>query len=257
MRLGWMRRRTVAVAAAVGFAVVATACGNDGRQAVEPPPGGPKTISFDSGGFKLVGKVYGDGQVGVVLPPSGFGGGQGAWLDYPAELARSGYMVLTFNLKGQCTTPASAECSEGSLEDVHGPGPVDDVTSAVEFLRSRGAQEVFLIGARFSGLHVIRAAALDEFTGVITLSAGMTIGGERALDEDVLFWVQDVKEPHLMIYAEEEAAGGRKLSSSSGGAHELILVPESVGGAELIAGSTGTESAREAVLDFLEQHSAS
>lgn len=69
--------------------------------------------------------------------------------------------------------------------------------------------------------------------------------------------VKDVTEPHLMMFAEDEAAAGRKLSSSSGGPHELVLVPGSVGGAELLAGSTGTESAREVMLDFLQQHSGS
>jgi hypothetical protein len=252
-----MRRGAVAVAMAVGLTLLASACGGDGGQAARPRSGGPETVLFESYGFNLIGKLYGKGEVGVVLPPSGWGGGQGSWLDYPAELARAGFMVLTFNNQGQCTLPGSEQCSEGSLTDVHGWVTTADLGAAVDFIQSRGAQDVFLIGARFAGLHVLRLAAKDDFSGIVTLSAGMTIGQFQDFDKNTLVWAEDVTEPHLMIYAEEEAAGGRKLSSSSGGPHELILVAGNAEGAELVAGSSGTEATRESVLTFLQQHPGS
>lgn len=111
-------------------------------------------------GLTLRGKIFGDGDTGVVLAHM-FPADQGSWTDFAKELARSGeYTVLTFNFRGY-------GLSDGVKDIAH----IDrDMLAAVRYL-SEGSEKVFVIGASMGGTAALRIASEHEVAGVATLSS--------------------------------------------------------------------------------------
>ncbi len=112
-----------------------------------------QAIRFRAGdGVELVGRLWGEGDVGVVLA-HGFSQGeaQDGWLPFPAVLAKRGYLALTFNFRGFCD-------GEGCSGDGERGNNWRDAMAAVALLEERGAKKIFLIGASMGGLAVLRAA---------------------------------------------------------------------------------------------------
>jgi pimeloyl-ACP methyl ester carboxylesterase len=171
-------------------------------------PAGAEPIRFQSDGdVELVGRLWGEGTVGVVLA-HGFsqGSGQDDWLPYAGELADEGYLVLTFNFRGFCddrdNVDAQLDCSGIEIE-------LDnnwlDVIAAVEFLESEGVAQVFLVGASMGGLAVLRAAADPrvEAAGVVSLSTpqfpSKYYGGESRENDVTPARLADLDEPLLFV----------------------------------------------------------
>jgi dienelactone hydrolase len=119
------------------------------------------------GGPTLRGRVWSDGRLGVVLA-HGFSQetGQDDWNAFAEYLAGLGYGVLTFDFRGFCDGDG---CSDGPMQLGEN---WRDAAAAVEFLRSRGSERIFLIGASMGGLAVFRAAdeAELDLAGIISLA---------------------------------------------------------------------------------------
>jgi pimeloyl-ACP methyl ester carboxylesterase len=127
-----------------------------------------RKIAFQAeDGTRLLGRLWGEGEVGVVLA-HGFSEltGQDDWLPFPGVLAAQGYHVLTFNFRGFCSTDG---CSGRRME--LGNNWLD-VVAANEFLEARGADTIFLIGASMGGIAVFRAAevAVQDVEGIVSLA---------------------------------------------------------------------------------------
>lgn len=119
------------------------------------------------GGPSLRGRVWSDGRIGVVLA-HGFSRetGQDTWNGFAEFLAEEGYAVLTFDFRGFCDRRG---CSEGSLmlgENWR------DAAAAVEYLRSRGSERIFIVAASMGGLAAFRAAdeANLDLAGIVSLA---------------------------------------------------------------------------------------
>jgi hypothetical protein len=195
-----MRLRAMAVAVSVGFVVAASACGaneekGQGERQPSPdhaPSEPARMVRFLSGGVRLEGTLYGEGDVGVVL--AGGKGGQFQWgREFPRALADTGLMVLTYNWRGVCPQGPDDPlygCSEGTADatvsNTCGVPPAEstipsDIVAAVEFVRSQGARDVFLIGEGHIGgngsLFVASgwpgvASPRDGISGLVSIGAG-------------------------------------------------------------------------------------
>lgn len=53
-------------------------------------------------GVRIEGRLFGKGDVGVVLAHGNVEGGQASWFSFPRILSDDGYRVLTVNLRGFC-----------------------------------------------------------------------------------------------------------------------------------------------------------
>ena len=72
-----------------------------------PPPSqgdaGFEPVTFSTNdGVAIEGRLFGEGDVAVVLAHGSFDSGQGSWVPYARTLAAEGYRVLTLNLRGYC-----------------------------------------------------------------------------------------------------------------------------------------------------------
>ena len=119
------------------------------------------------GGPILRGRVWSDGRIGVILA-HGFSTstGQDDWNAFAEYLAGLGYAVLTFDFRGFCDRDG---CSGGSLELGEN---WRDVVAADAYLRSRGSERIFIVGASMGGIAAFRAAdqADLELAGVVSLA---------------------------------------------------------------------------------------
>lgn len=153
--------------------LVLSACGaSSDDESQSPSSTAGQEVTFQAAdGVKLVGRIFGEGEVGVVLAHMGRAGDtQKDWYSLARALAKRGYLALTYNRRGVCSSPRRG-CSEGA-DDYESSWR--DVVGAAQFLRSRGASEIVLAGASIgamASLHAlvtkdVEAAALIEIGGV-------------------------------------------------------------------------------------------
>jgi pimeloyl-ACP methyl ester carboxylesterase len=128
-------------------------------------------VTFEaSDGVTLVGRIFGEGDAGVVLAHMGRAGDtQADWYRLARALAARGYTALTYNRRGVCNARAR-ECSGGSDDYA---SSWQDVVGAVDFLRERGAREVILIGASIGAMASLHALV----TGSVDAAAFVEIAG--------------------------------------------------------------------------------
>jgi predicted alpha/beta hydrolase len=119
----------------------------------------------------------------VVLSHMGRGGdNQEDWFGMAAVLADEGYVVLTYNRRGVCPGGV-AGCSDG--DDDYTDHWLD-VLGAVDFLRTRGAERVFIGGASIGAMASLYAAEQPgtEVDGLIWV-AGVLAGAYFFQRDDI------------------------------------------------------------------------
>jgi pimeloyl-ACP methyl ester carboxylesterase len=183
------------VVASLGVLLLATGCGGDKKSsAPKSPPPTPVAACVDdaqqrAGGFTrahgrgrpVSGVIFGSGTTGVVLANQS-DGDLCQWQPYALELAGQGYRTAVFNYTGQDSPP--------------------DVLAAIDALRAKGAQKVFLIGASMGGTAVLDAASQTQppVAGVVDLSGPESYAGANALTA-----VQKLTVPVLFIAGQYDA----------------------------------------------------
>jgi pimeloyl-ACP methyl ester carboxylesterase len=120
-----------------------------------------------AGGVRLEGRVFGSGDVGVVLGHMR-PGDQSQWFGFAALLADQGYAVLTYDRRGVCPG-GDLGCSDGNASD----SGWQDLAYAVDLLREHGTSRV-----------VVGGASLGAMESMYALS--------RGLDADGLIWLSGV-----------------------------------------------------------------
>jgi pimeloyl-ACP methyl ester carboxylesterase len=250
------------------------------RETAASPPGASsrrvRQVRFSTAdGIELVGRLSGTGDVAVILA-HGFshGSAQDDWLPFVPALVGRGYTVLTFNFRGFC----GGECSEG-------PGQLGknwvDAMAAVEFMETRGAEKIFLIGASMGGLAVLRAARMPEVdvAGVVSLSTpqfpsryytgepqanDVTPARLRQIDEPKLFvaGTKDVQLPGTAplrpgVESVRFAADARRMFAAAEEPKELVLVDSSSHSSALVTYALANivRQTRAAVFGFLSENS--
>jgi pimeloyl-ACP methyl ester carboxylesterase len=234
-------------------------------------------IRFRAGdGVELVGRLWGDGDVGVILA-HGFSQGQAqdGWLPFPAVLAERGYLALTFNFRGFCD---SEGCSEGDMELENN---WRDAMAAVALLEERGAKKIFLIGASMGGLAVLRAARTPgvDVAGVVSLSTPQFPSkyyvGEPQANDVTPARLKQIDEPKLFIAGKDDvqlpgsaplrpgiesvrfAEDARRMFAAAEQPKQLALVDSSFHSSELVTTAPDhiVKETRALIFRFLEANS--
>lgn len=227
-------------------ALALAACGGGER---EPDLSGSKAVTFESrDGISLEGRLFGDGSTAVVLShmrPAD----QRSWFDFAQRLADQGYLVLTYDFRGYCPGDGGG-CSEGDLDI----GAIwQDVLGAVDFVRSRGATTVALVGASMGGTASLVAAAQQGTNAdvVVTLSAPTAI--ERLVADAAI--LQRVTANKLFVAGVGDSAAevaAQDLYAIAPPPKRVEIVPANDHGTDLLTGSQG-EAVRRLVETYLAQ----
>lgn len=244
-----------ALGALACLAILAVACGEgtstpaDGSPG-NSEPGNSEPVRFPSAdGVSLEGRIFGEGAVGVVLSHM-LTDDQTSWWDFAEELADEGYLVLTYDFRGFCPG-GSAGCSEA---DPHLGKTWRDVVGAVEYIRTRGAQQVMLVGSSLGGTASLMAAAQEGVSAdaVVALSALVEIEGME-LTPDVL---RRVTAAELFIAGTGDgtaAEDARTLYEGSPRPKRVEILTTFDHGTEILEGNQAGR-AHTLILDYLERY---
>jgi pimeloyl-ACP methyl ester carboxylesterase len=214
---------------------------------------GSTAVTFrTSDGMELAGRLFGDpasARTGIVfahmLPAD-----QTSWYEFAKRTADQGYLALTFDFRGYCPG-GDGGCSQG---DKSISADTTDLTAAVAYLRSRGADTVALVGASMGGTAALLVAAEEagSIAAVVTLSAPQAIEGLVA-GPDVLAQVTSAK---LFVAGSgdgEAAQAAQAFSDQSPAPKRLEVVASDDHGTALLDGNQA-EIVRNLVLSELAQY---
>jgi pimeloyl-ACP methyl ester carboxylesterase len=237
-------RRRLAHLVLVGLAAASCSI-----SAPEADLSGSEEVSFRAAdGVRLEGRLFGEGTAGVVLShmrPAD----QTSWFRFAGRLADGGYLVLTYDFRGYCPG-GDGGCSEGRLDI---SAIEQDVLGAIDFISSRGATSVSLVGASMGGTASLVAASRQavDVRAVITLSAPASIEGLVA-DGTVLSNVTAAK---LFIAGTGDASAARDaegLYALAPPPKSVEIVPADDHGTDLLTGSHG-EVVRRLIETYLDR----
>jgi pimeloyl-ACP methyl ester carboxylesterase len=198
-------------------------------------------------GVRIAGRLFGEGDVGVVLSHMG-AGDQSQWLEFAGQLAEEGYVVLTFDRRGSCPG-GELGCSTGTGDN----DGWKDLASLVDEVRAAGAEHV-----------VVGGASLGAMESLYALS--------RGLDADGLIWVAgidlyngapvsgqvaDVRVPKLFISGDADEEPADLLAVFEAEARppaEIVTLDTGEHGTDILAYApvAVADEFRESVVDFLE-----
>jgi esterase/lipase len=241
-----------AMALALALAAAAVGCAPSRQEERNADIAASTAVSFRSpDGVKLAGRVFGDGQVGVVLAHM-FPADQTSWWAFARVLAPQGFTVLTFDFRGYCPGGV-AGCSEGQRDVA---AMWQDVLGAVEFMMARGLVRVMLVGASMGGTASLIAAAQPGMpvVAIVALSAPQSFEGLTA-DRTVLGNVTAAK---LFLAGNSDptgaAAAAQAMYEESPPPKQVEIFTSSDHGTDLL---TGNQSGRvqTLIIGYLEQHS--
>ena len=181
---------------------------------------------------------------GVVVAHEG-AGGLCNWLPYGRRLARLGYRVLVFDLRGFVSSPRT-RLRQGR-HDL-------DVVGAARELRRRGVQRVTLVGGSLGAMAVVAAAPQisPAVAGIIVASPGLVF---RDLDAGAA--APAVRVPALFVVSSEDGEFPTSTRTiyerTSSTDKRLVLVPGTRHGYELVL--TGDVASNRALFEeFLAKH---
>lgn len=184
---------------------------------------------------------YGSGPMGVVLAHQS-DASMCQWLPYAMALAEQGYRVVAFDFAGYGASSATE--SKTYLEDI---------ATAVTYLRERGTPRVVVIGASMGAtMSIVAAAAIDPaLDGLVAISPPATFDGVNAERAAV-----ELSTPALYIAGESDGdydVYASEINDATPTALRGLLVVDSPEhGVELVEASTlaGFE-VRSAIESFL------
>ncbi|HYH33086.1 MAG TPA: hypothetical protein VD903_22165 [Pseudonocardia sp.] len=256
--IGWIALLVVAVLTVAGCASTPS----PDRPAGAPPssstapsgtaPSGTAPSSTAPADFRVVefpardgqvrsGRLFGDGEAGVVLSHMGRSGdGQDDWAPFARELAARGYRVLTYENRSRL---------EGSWQDVLG---------AADLLAAEGATGIVFAGASIGAMASLRAAREAPGTAVGVL----WLAGVRS-DSGYDFQQADVAAlgcPVLFAAGEDDAYGAAADTRQLAGwaaSPELLVVDSIRHGTDILAEDPAAAGElRAAMLAFVERATA-
>jgi pimeloyl-ACP methyl ester carboxylesterase len=226
-------------------------------------------------GRRLRGRLWSTAPVGVVLA-HGFSQhtGQDDWNAFAPYLRDQGYGVMTFDFSGFCDIGG---CSEGPLQLAEN---WRDVAVAVEYLRSRGSEQIFIIAASMGGLAAFRAAdeADLDFAGIVSLSTpqfpSRYYNGEPPENDVTPERLQRIEAPKLFIAGADDVQLPREAPMKAGidsvrfaddaqsmfdaapEPKQIELVDSALHSSELvtIADPKIVQRARQIIVAFIEEH---
>ena len=199
-------------------------------------------------GVRLEGRLFGSGEVGVVLAHMGASGDQSQWFELAGLLAERGFGVLTFNRRGSC--PGGDLGCSGGRDD---GGGWKDLPYLVERLREAGVRTVVVGGASRGAMESLYALSRGlDADGLIWVSGVDLYQGVPVTEQ-----VGHVTVPKLFIAGEfddEPADLQRVFERTAPEPTQIVTLDTGEHGTDILdfAPTPIADEFRQAVLDFLE-----
>jgi pimeloyl-ACP methyl ester carboxylesterase len=199
-----------------------------------------------AGGVRLEGRVFGSGDVGVVLGHMR-PGDQSQWFGFAALLADQGYAVLTYDRRGVCPG-GDLGCSDGNASDTGW----QDLAYAVDLLRDRGAGKVAVGGASLGAMESLYALSRGlNADGLIWLS-----GVDLYAGVPVTRQVRAVRVPKLLAVGEFDSGAAALRPAVERAAPpptQVVLLDTGEHGTDILefGDPAVADQFRRSVLDFL------
>lgn len=240
---------------------------NPTEQAIKALTADSERVRFKGGkGDVLEGRLFGDGDVGIVLA-HGYSpeGGQYDWFPVAAVLAAEGYSALTFNFTGFCPRAhglGAVGCSGGKENATE---TWRDIEPAVGFLHDNGVATVFVVGSSMGGLAALNSAARSdlEVAGVVAMGVPREPPPEfpqnRNLTDEI---VGAVDEPKLFMAGSTDddiAVAAEAMFDVASEPKELAILESPAHGSDLIVRAPADISAEamSLLIGFIETYRAS
>lgn len=229
---------TLGPATTAGTTTVATTVPSETAPTVGPE--GYREITIDLGrGIERQGRIYGTGDVGVVLAHMGRpGDSQRDWAEFARELAERGYRVLTFDHDNQFVWRV--------------------VLAGADLLRAEGVENVIAAGASIGAMGALRAAEEpgNGLIGVVWLAEVKAGSGYAFMEADVgavacpVFFASGTGDEYG---AAEDAEDLAAIAPNA----ELLLVESDLHGTDILAeGGPVADELREAMFGFIDRVAA-
>jgi dienelactone hydrolase len=219
----------------VAGALVLAACGTSSERdsTHRSSKRGERVVFEAADGVRLTGMLFGGGLVGVIFVHMGRGGDtQADFYTLARALAGRGYLALTYNRRGVCGA-SGRQCSQGADDYA---SSWKDVVGAVEYLRSRGAASVVLIGASIGAMASLYAAASHRVEPAALIEIG---GVNHASSYDFTRQqLQGVAGAKLFVSSADDVYGGadaaREWYSWATEPRQLAILPGAAHGTDML-----------------------
>jgi pimeloyl-ACP methyl ester carboxylesterase len=198
----------------------------------------------NTAGHSIAAVDLGNGPTGVVLAHQS-DADLCQWMPYAQTLANRGYRVLAFDFAGY-----------GSSTMPRQKTYVEDIRTAVTYLRDQGTQRVVIIGASMGAtMSVVAAAAITPpVDGVIALSPPVTFDGVNAEKA-----APSLKSPALYVAGDADgdyAVYARAISEATpADMRDLVVVPAPQHGIQFVSADTPAAAQVRVIIEaFLAEH---
>lgn len=208
-------------------------------------------------GTRLEGRLFGHGEIGVVLSHMGRpGDDQSDWFRLARTVSGHGYTVLTYNRRGVCPGGALG-CSTG-VDDLSLAWK--DVEGAFRYLRGRGIHRIFLGGASIGAMATLDTATRHNIRPVAVIwVAGILFGSGYDFTSATPC---QVGVPVLYSSADEDSYGAdfdtRQLyqwSVKTGADAELQMIQSAQHGTDMLRDDASRQTLVSAIVRFLDDNS--
>lgn len=226
------------------IALLAVACSDPG---VAPntnnvtPPNDTENIGVPfADGEQLNGHLFGGANDTLVILTHMRRGDQSAWFEFAEELAANGFAALTFDFRGYGESDGKQDFA--MLDD--------DLRAVLRYMRARGKESIFLVGASMGGTAALVVAAEEPVDGVVSVSSPDNFEGQ-----DALAAVSAINAPKLFLASTDDAAAVLSLEALRGAAGEpkaWHVFDGNDHGTDLLAGDNAAEF-KELVITFLRE----
>lgn len=185
-----------------------------------PPGDGHQEVEFAATDGEVVsGRLFGAGEVGVVLSHMGRSGdGPDDWQAFAESLADDGFRALTYRERG----------NYGEIWN--------DVLGGVEYLRGQGATTIVAAGASIGAMSSLYAAGEPDsgINAVLWLAGVLNSSGYHFQESDVA----GLGCPMLIVSGDEDSYGAgpdaERLHEWTAGFSELLMLPSRYHGTDIL-----------------------
>lgn len=187
----------------------------------------PEAVTFaTTDGVTLTGTLYGAGATALILSNMG-DNDPTAWAGEAPLFAEQGYLVLTYSFRYPLRTNRFTAAMAKQT--------VDDLSAAVTFVRTRGAETIVLLGASLGGMATAKVAATIQPAAMIVMSSPAAL-----LEFDLQVTADElsaITAPKLFIASQDDtivpSAATQQMYDLAAEPKEIHLYPGSAHGVQL------------------------
>lgn len=194
----------------------------------------------------LMGKLFGEGEIAVILAHQGtIGANQRDWEEFAMLVAGRGFAAFSFDFRGYGR-------SRGDINQK--TYLIRDMRAAIDQLHERGYDRIVCMGASMGGATCIKAATEFDLTGLVAIASPLSQGEPTHTKPEEL---AELSMPKLFLCTENDRYPGLTetlidIYELSAEPKILKLFPGEVHGTEMFKQPYGDEFTAELVI-FLER----